>query len=142
MNGQQKPKAAVAPKKPVQEVKEEEEEEEDSEEIGSDREELEGEEEVEVEEKKGQKSKEKEAAEPVFGNIVQAQIGKVGNLDVDRSDMSSGDDKFASLDLTQATQDAIKDMGFTTMTEIQMQAFPFLLLLYPSFLNHETSTQS
>jgi len=41
------------------------------------------------------------------------------------ADMSASDIHFASLDLSQATQDAIKDMGFTTMTEIQ-QYFPTL----------------
>jgi len=69
----------------------------------------------------------KKAKEPVFGNIVQAVMTKVGNLDVDRSDQGSGDDQFASLDLSEATQSAIKDMGFTTMTDIQRRAIPPLL---------------
>ena len=34
---------------------------------------------------------------------------------------------FASLPLMQSTQDAIKAMGFDTMTKIQAQAIPTLL---------------
>jgi len=47
--------------------------------------------------------------------------------------MSASDNHFASLDLTEATQDAIKDMGFTTMTEIQ-QYFPAILVPFRPFL--------
>ena len=109
---------------------EEDEGEDEDEEDEKEDEEDENEEDEEAEkpvEKVSAAPPQKKAKEPVFGNIVQAVMTKVGNLDVDRSDQGSGDDQFASLDLSEATQSAIKDMGFTTMTDIQRRAIPPLL---------------
>lgn len=56
-----------------------------------------------------------------------AHVGSFGKLQVDNTDMGAVDSSFDSLNLTEATRKAIKEMGFTNMTEIQRRSIPPLM---------------